>query len=237
MKKSKWKFKFSLILILSSVFLYFIHYLIFNEAHHMFLFMVEDIALMPIEVLIVSLILHKVIENKEKEHILDKLNMLVGVFFSELGAKLLNVFCIADPNIIDIKKLFKDVEIWNDKDFDKKSKEIKEYKWEINIDKINIQEVFDFLVKKREFLIGLLQNPSLLENETFTELLRTVFHLEDELQYRIKDNLTSDDIEHLKKDIERVYPLLVSEWIIYMKYLKNEHPYLFALAIKENPFN
>jgi hypothetical protein len=45
------------------------------------------------------------------------------------------------------------------------------------------------------------------------------------------------DINHLAGDIKRVYHLLVSEWIAYMKFLKNSYPFLFSLAIRTNPFN
>ncbi|MGZ8874776.1 MAG: hypothetical protein ACXW1E_08655 [Halobacteriota archaeon] len=40
------------------------------------------------------------------------------------------------------------------------------------------------LVSERAFLLRLLENPNLLEQEAFTEQLRAVFHLADELQYR-----------------------------------------------------
>ena len=39
----------------------------------------------------------------------------------------------------------------------------------------------NFLAKKREILLHLLENPNLLEHESFTDLLWAVFHLSDEL--------------------------------------------------------
>ena len=30
---------------------------------------------------------------------------------------------------------------------------------------------------------------------------------------------------------------MVAAWIIYMKYLKNNYPFLFSLAVRTNPFN
>ena len=29
----------------------------------------------------------------------------------------------------------------------------------------------------------------------------------------------------------------MSEWIVYMKYLKNNYPFLFSLAVRTNPFD
>ena len=44
-------------LLLASVAVYFIHYLIFDDAHHIFIYMVGDIAFVFIEVLLVTLII------------------------------------------------------------------------------------------------------------------------------------------------------------------------------------
>jgi len=95
-----------------------------------------------------------------------------------------------------------------------------------------------FLVNKRNFLLALLENPNLLEHETFTDLLWAVFHLTEELE--VRDNLNklpASDIEHIKGDIIRVYGLLIAEWINYMRHLKTDYPYLFSLATRMNPFN
>jgi hypothetical protein len=42
---------------------------------------------------------------------------------------------------------------------------------------------------------------------------------------------------HLNGDVERVYGLLISEWIMYMEHLMNNYPYLFSLAMRVNPFD
>ena len=84
----------------------------------------------------------------------------------------------------------------------------------------------------------LLENPLLLENESFTNLLRAVFHLTEELEHRrdLQDLLDSDYL-HLAGDIERAYFLLVMEWMTYMRYLHSNYPYLFSLAMRTNPFD
>ncbi|HON79842.1 MAG TPA: hypothetical protein PK544_15215, partial [Spirochaetota bacterium] len=45
------------------------------------------------------------------------------------------------------------------------------------------------------------------------------------------------DREHLAGDVNRFYLLLVREWLVYMKYLKNSYPFLFSLAVRLNPFD
>ena len=38
-------------------------------------------------------------------------------------------------------------------------------------------------------------------------------------------------------DINRVYAILVREWIHYLRHLKERYPYLFSFAVRTNPFN
>ena len=92
-----------------------------------------------------------------------------------------------------------------------------------------------FLAERRGFLPGLLENQNLLEHETFTDLLWTVFHLMEELSLR-KDarSLSRADSEHLAGDLRRVYVSLVAEWLAYLKRLKKEYPYLCFLAVRLN---
>jgi hypothetical protein len=78
----------------------------------------------------------------------------------------------------------------------------------------------------------------LLEHEHFSELLRAVFHLSEELSARkTLENLPQPDIKHLNGDVRRIYTLLAKQWIDHMEYLKKAYPYLFSLAMRTNPFD
>jgi hypothetical protein len=93
-------------------------------------------------------------------------------------------------------------------------------------------------MEKKDLLIRILENPTLLEHESFTELLRAVFHLSDELEFREDiSQLPDTDYQHLANDIKRAYILLVHEWVDYVKYLKGNYPYLFSLTMRMNPFD
>jgi len=96
----------------------------------------------------------------------------------------------------------------------------------------------NFLNSRRDFLVGLLENPVLIEHENFSEVLIAVFHLLDELSSRDKLNdLPDSDIQHLAGDIDRVYKKLVEQWLFYLRHLRGQYPYLFSLAIRKNPFD
>jgi len=125
-----------------------------------------------------------------------------------------------------------------DKDFNNAIKSSKEHDYEFQNQPLELDELKAFLVSKVDFLLRLLENPNLLEHESFTDLLWAVLHLEEELSYRktLKE-LPNSDYAHLSGDIKRAYGLVISEWLTYIKHLKYNYPYLFSLAIRMNPLN
>lgn len=87
-------------------------------------------------------------------------------------------------------------------------------------------------------MISMLENSNLSEHDSFTDMLWSVFHLADELQNRgAPEYLTEDDLQHMAADILRAYKMLIVEWVYYIKYLKNEYPYLYNSAVKKSSFN
>jgi hypothetical protein len=225
-------------LIILSAFVYFIHYLLFHDIHHIFIYLVGDIAFVFIEVLLVTLIIHQLLSEREKRAMLEKMNMAIGTFFSEVGTDLIVHFSLFDPTCGDIAKNLAMTKDFTDREFMSMSKYLKNYECTITAEKKNLERVKKFLIGKREFLLRLLENPNLLEHDSFTNLLWAVFHLTDELTHR-KDvrRLPEADYQHLAGDVKRAYVLLLSEWVDYMKHLKHNYPYLFSLAMRTNPFD
>ena len=85
MKLDKWKLVWgSLLIILSAVF-YTIHFVLFRDPHHLFIFLVGDIAFVFIEVLLVTMIIHELLNFRDKKNKLYKLNMIIGAFFSAVS--------------------------------------------------------------------------------------------------------------------------------------------------------
>ncbi|HEA46916.1 MAG TPA: hypothetical protein ENH97_00700 [bacterium] len=238
MKRFRWPIILGLSLIVLSIVLYLTHYAIFRDIHHIFIYMLGDIAFLPIEVLLVVLIVHRLLSEREKRARLEKMSMVIGAFFTEVGTRLLTYFSDLDPKLDKIRKELIVTNNWSDQEFLSVSKRLKNHDYGVEIQKVNLEDLCRFLTGKRNFLLRLLENPNLLEHETFTDLLQAVCHLTQELSYR-KDfsQLPDTDYEHLAGDIKRVYILLVNEWLGYMKYLKKNYPYLFSLAMRINPFD
>jgi voltage-gated potassium channel len=176
--------------------------------------------------------------RRETESRLEKLNMVIGVFYSEVGLELLSRFSGYDPHFDAIRPDLLIKAKWADKDFIRVGKDSLHHQFQVDMVRVDLPSLKSLLLDKRNFLLRLLENPVLLEHQSFTDFLRAVFHLTEELTYRSGFNdLPKADIQHLATDIKRVYHPLVSEWIFYMKYLKNNYPFLFSLAIRTNPFD
>jgi hypothetical protein len=237
-EKLSWPILLGLALIVLSIVLYLIHYAIFRDSHHIFIFMLGRMAFVPIEVLLVTLIIHRLLQQREKRARLEKLNMVISAFFSAVGTRLLTYLSDLDPGLDSIRSHLLVAGEWSEEEFSTLSRKLKSYDYRIDLDKADLEAMRGFLIESKELLLRLLENPMLLEHETFTELLRAVFHLSDELENREDlTRLPASDREHLANDTKRAYSLLVSEWVDYVKYLKRNYPYLFSLAMRMNPFD
>lgn len=238
MKNIKWQIILGVSLVALSAIFYIIHYAIFRDAHHIFLYLVGDIAFVFIEVLLVTIIIHEVLAIREKRLLLEKMNMVIGSFFSEVGKDLLKIFASFDPQSERIRQSLVVTDRWTPGQFFDVSKSLKEYRHDIDIARSDVPGLKQFLVGKREFLLRLLENQNLLEHDSFTELLMAVFHLTEELESRADlVQLSEPDQKHLVNDMRRAYSLLISEWLDYMKHLKENYPYLFSFAMRTNPFD
>jgi hypothetical protein len=126
---------------------------------------------------------------------------------------------------------------WSDEDFDRLQNLLGKHDFSTDMGETDLKSLRDFLREKGDLLIRLLENPDLREHESFTELLRAIFHLKDELTLRPERfELPDTDVAHLSNDVKRAYSTLAKQWISYMYNLKQSYPYLFSLALRTNPF-
>lgn len=178
------------------------------------------------------------IERRERSHRIEKLNMIIGVFYSEMGTKLLKKFSAIDPHIHDIQSALVVSNNWSDDDFKKVHTLLKGHSFRLDSHTISLEELHTFLSQYKGFLFALLENPQLFEHDRFTDLLHAVFHLAEELNAREHlFDLPQPDYHHLSVDLTRVYSQLVIEWLEYMQHLKKKYPYLFSLSMRTNPFD
>ena len=238
-----WKIRFAIIMFVLAVVIFLARYLLFGDGEEIIAYLWKHIGFIPIDILIVAFLLEGIMGKKEHESILEKIDMLMGTFFSELGNDLIREFSKVNANKINTENL-KDIKNWNDKDYDNKMKELKansiDFKADIPKEEREefLSNIHNLLVDKREFLINLINNPNLLEKDEFSSLLLALLHLDEELSRRGEFSDVKDaDFNHLNGDMKRVYSKLVYEWVYYLKYLNKYYPYMISLAIRTNPFD
>ena len=238
MKHIKWQTTLGVSLVALSICIYFIQIEIFRTPRDTFFYLFQDLAFVPISVLTVTLIIDQLLRVREKRALLKKMNMVIGAFFSEVGTTLLKSFADFDLHYDKIRGNLVITSDWSQEDFSIVRKRLREYDYNVKSEKGDLENLKDFLMGKRDFLLRLLENPNLLEHESFTDVLWAVFHLTEELASRTNvRGLPDTDYKHLSADIKRAYISLISEWVTYMKHLKVDYPYLFSLAVRTNPFN
>ncbi len=178
------------------------------------------------------------LNRREKQAARQKMHLLIGVFFSEVGNDLIKQIRSYDAELMKIRQTLKIDQTWHRHDFTRLEAFLKKFKYKVDVDKIDLTAVSRLLRSKRSLMVRLMENPSLIEHESFTELLRAVFHLTEELAQRQGiDFLPENDRRHLAGDIERVFFLIYPEWLNYMRFLSANYPYLYSLAVRMNPFD
>ena len=238
MKRFRWQIMLGIVMILLSVIFYIIDYLIFKDPDQIFVSFFLNMAFVFVQVLLVSMIINGLMNERERRERMEKIKMVIGAFFSQVGSELLAMFSQLDSDAGFMKKRLLISGAWTKKDFSAVLKDVQGHGFRLAAGHRELQSVRDILKGNRDFLLRILENPTLHEHETFTELLWAVFHLIEEVSAR-KDlrKLPAADLDHLKNDMARAYRALVHEWIMYMEHLKMNYPYLFSFAVRTNPFD
>jgi hypothetical protein len=221
----------------ASALFYGVHYLIFRDPHHIFIYLLGDFAFLPLEVFIVVIVIERILTRREKQSMLYKLNMAIGAFFSEIGSYLLSVLIGYFNNREEISRNLNVKADWTIKDFKRADTFAYNLKIDFDIRKVDLEKLKKFLSQKRYYLLTMLENPNLLEHDRFTDLLWATTHLDEELEARVSlQDLPQADLEHLAVDIQRMYDHLASEWLDYVQHLKANYPFLFSLVLRTHPF-
>ena len=229
--------KYMLILLaVSSLLLYCVDYLLLGSLRELTVWFLGNLAFLPLYVMFVTMMIEQVMRERERQAVMRKLNMVIGVFYSEVGNELLRKLSNCVERSSELKRHLLITGSWTDTDY----AAALTYLQTTDVCMINscadLQDLKTFLVARRSFLVGLLENQNLLEHELFTDLLWAVFHLVEELEARTSfDDLPKTDSDHIDGDMKRVFGHLSREWIQYMQHLRKDYPYLFSLAVRLNP--
>ncbi|GFK94344.1 hypothetical protein NNJEOMEG_02188 [Fundidesulfovibrio magnetotacticus] len=180
-----------------------------------------------------------VFAGKEEQTKREKRNMIRGIFFSDVGLELLTRLVRADRDTAGLSEGLRVDATWEPSRFRQASKLLEGHDFALDPHRLDMNALRALLAEKSDLLLRLLENPSIGEHEAFSDTLRAIYHLRDELMCRPPDldSLPESDLRHLAGDASRVYGLISAQWITYTGYLKASYPYLFYLAARTNPFN
>ncbi len=220
----------------SSLMIYLFQFAIFHDPVNTIFYLFQDMAFVPIQALIVTLLVNKFISMSELQRKKKKINVVISTFFVETGVEIMTAMSGFDQNHRQACEILKVKELVSNKGSIAK-KAVAGFEFDFYADPEKLDDLAAIMDKNRSFLLKLLENQNLFEHETFTDMLWAVFHLADELKTRgnLKE-LTKDDVQHLSEDMLRAYKAMTLEWIGYINYLKVEYPFLFTIAIRKNPF-
>lgn len=177
-------------------------------------------------------------ERRDDQVRLQKLQMVIGLFFSEAGTELMRLFAAADRHAKTLEQTLALRKDWQARDYQKALKKLEHHQFKTDLRLIDLQQLRDFLGAHSQLIVRLLESPYMLEHESFTDLLIAVLHLKEELQHRDDfDDLPESDRDHLCGDIRRAYAQLVRQWLLYVQQMQHAYPFLFSLTLRTNPFD
>lgn len=215
-------------LTLLSFVMFWIHYLIFGKLQDTLYYAVMDLCFIPISVLSVTIVFDNILKRRARLEKLNKLHMLIGIFFSEIGYELLNLIAKAD---IDATHLIKNID-----DHKTNIQIMKKHPHKIQPMTLDYKRIEYLLTDNRSLFVSLMANEGLLEHETFTDLLMDTIHLRDEFVFRKDKDYTHEDYTHIDSDIKRLYMLLSIQFLNYLASLKTSYPNLYNSSKRNNPF-
>lgn len=216
--------------------LHFTHYLIFHDPHHVFIYMFGDIAFLPIEILVISIVVDRVLRERERERIRHKMNMVIGAFFSTLGQPLLELLPGLLANADEVLPSLAVAPDWDVKQIAAAGATARTLHLKTRPTIEHFEALRALLTDHRDFILRLLENPILLERDEFSDLLWAISHVGEELAARPDLSASPEsDLRHLAGDVNRLYARLLPEWLEYMVHLKTHYPFLYSFVSRTNP--
>lgn len=177
MRSINWRIPFALGLVAASMLLYSLQVWLFGRTEDTFFYMLQDLAFVPVQVLLVTLVINEILVRREKSQLRNKMNMVIGAFFIEVGNELLAMFAQLDLKPAEVSRHLQIRSDWNAKDFVRARRSIREHSFTIPSGAASFQQLKIQLIERRHALMRLLENPNLLEQDTFTDVLWAVSHL------------------------------------------------------------
>lgn len=209
------------VLLAISACIYGMQVLIFNDVRNTEFYIFQDMAFIPISIAITTVVVGELLDINNKRDSRQKTRMLTSTFFSDIGFELMSMLALVSN--IDEALLY----TMNDPDISESDKiaAIKKSDFTVNADMGIYTIISDVIIASKTDILILSSNPMLYDHEYFSDLLWELLHLMDEFRLRgdyVK--LTPNDLTELNSDFTQVLELLLINWVVNAKYLKETYP-------------
>ena len=171
MKKLHWNRMIMLILILLSVIFAVIQLLAFHDTKESVFLFLQDMIFLPINIILVTFILDKILQFREKQEKLDHMNIVISAFFSEIGNDLLRLLNENIAELDQIRNLLAMSPEWNDETFRRAADTVKDASYTVIPTSEYLSHLKSRMPVDRALIIRLFENPNLLEHDSFTDTL------------------------------------------------------------------
>lgn len=224
-------FKKVIVLIGLSALIYIAQILIFHDLHTTAFYIFQDLAFVPISIAITVVAVGAIMDEHEKRDTARKTAMLKSTFFSELGGIMMDAFL---QSVRCDEKLLAIITDQEASSLEKKHEMINEMKVELDFNKELYTVITHIVEANKTQLLVISSNPLLLEQECFTQLLWSIFHISDEFRLRGPyDHLGNGDRAHMKKDFTETFKLLLLSYADNNAYLKHQYPSYYHAALSK----
>ncbi|NCB29647.1 MAG: hypothetical protein EOM63_07790 [Clostridia bacterium] len=219
-----------------SAIIYSVQITVFHDQRDTLFYFLQDWAFLPVQIAVVTIVVGKIIGAREKRERLSKIKMLASSFFCDLGTDLLHEMLGCVNNVDTIAPSLCVHNDWKSRDFAGAADTLRTAALNVQCTADDLARMRSLLLEKRLSMLVIASNPVLLEHEDFTDMLWAIFHLTDELTARTAfESLPQSEAEHLNTDVKRALLAILVNWMRHMEHIRAEYPYLFALAVRQNP--
>lgn len=212
----------SLFLTLAAALLYVLHYYVYKDVHHIGIFLVSDLAFLPLEFIFVYIVLNNVLKGRGESIAKERMNSMMGIFFSELGKELLFYFNEADTNKGRTNEFLLIDSNTSQRTFKKRIKELRSYEISIDVEALDLHRLHKILKEEKDHLLNILGNSGTMESNSTTYIFHSLFNLMNTLDDQETSGQYSLSTVHVS--MGKLYKMLIYRWLHYMKHLHTYYP-------------
>jgi hypothetical protein len=162
MIKLNWEARLAIFLVALSVCIYSLKFLVLKNPGDTLNYILNSAGFLPINVLLVTIVLNKLLAIRSKRERMEKMNMVIGTFYTEIGTRLIKDIARSDPDAGRLGGSLIMGSEWDDGAFAEVQKKVAGYDYKVEVSAIDLVRFHEFLSSRRDFMLRLLENPVLL---------------------------------------------------------------------------